>query len=54
MAIFSKSNDHGHFFENLTSDLFNIVNDALDFPYRYHGWLYDKGSLLLAAGKIVP
>jgi len=33
---------------------FNLINDTADFPYRYHGWLYDKSSLLLAAGKIVP
>jgi hypothetical protein len=54
MAIFSKSTAHVHFFENLASDLFNLVKDVPDFPYCYHGWLYDKGSLLLVAGKIVP
>jgi hypothetical protein len=32
VAIFSKSTAHGHFLENLASDLFNLVNDAPDFP----------------------
>jgi hypothetical protein len=28
VAIFSKSTTHGHFLENLASDLFNLVNDG--------------------------
>ncbi|MCK4728466.1 MAG: hypothetical protein KAT27_06055, partial [Desulfobacterales bacterium] len=33
IAIFSKSTAHGHFLENLASDLFNIVNNGPDVPY---------------------
>jgi hypothetical protein len=30
IAIFSKSTAHGHFLENLASDLFNMVNKAFN------------------------
>jgi hypothetical protein len=32
IAVFSKSTAHGHFLEHLTSDSFNIVNNALTSP----------------------
>jgi hypothetical protein len=32
IAIFSKSTIHGHFLENLASDLFNIVNNGPKVP----------------------
>jgi len=34
LAIFSKSNAHGHFFESLASELFNLFNDVPDVPYN--------------------
>jgi hypothetical protein len=34
IAMFSKSTAHGHFLENLASDLFNIVNNGPDVPYN--------------------
>ena len=34
LAIFSKSNAHGHFFESVASELFNIVKDGAAVRYN--------------------
>jgi hypothetical protein len=34
ITIFSKSTAHGHFLENLASDLFNEFNSGPDVPYN--------------------
>ena len=66
ITIFSKFTTHGHFLENLASDLFNIVNNVPDFPLRAFRFsvnvhakihlLFVRHSLamLLHYAKVVP